>query len=156
MKKTGPFYLAVIDKPLTSAENSERGLTTERFLPHSARTTVVKKLKRFCIPKCEIQNITGHNSEPGLDDYDKGDENEQRMMSNIVHNARSPSTSRQRLHPLSSVNDQTQSTLTTTLVYNFSHCNKTLNVAGNHSLQSSLSQSKRANKRIVLQDSDSG
>ena len=73
----------------------------------------------------------GHNSEQGLDDYDSGDENEQRMMSNIIDNARSASSSRQVLHLLSSVHDQTQSRST------------------------SLSQGKQAYKRIMLQDSDS-
>lgn len=38
-------------------------------------------------------------------------------------------------------------------VYNFSPCNTMLNVAGNHSLQSSLSQSKRAYKGNMFQDS---
>ncbi|CAH3158199.1 unnamed protein product [Porites lobata] len=118
-----------------------------------ARKTVVKKLKSSGIPKCEIKNITGHKSEQGLDDYDSGDENEQKIMSNIIDNAKPASTSRQVLHPLSSV--QTQSRSASSHVYNFSHCNVTLNVAGNHSLQSSLSQSKRAYKRIMLQDSDS-
>ena len=177
MKKTGPFYLAVIDKPHTSAvwykktpmskntinnimKTMKEDSPLKDFCPkkkltnHSARKTVVKKLKSSGIPKCEIKNITGHNSEQGLDDYDSGDENEQRMTSNIIDNARSASTSRQVLHPLS-VHDQTQSSSTSSHVYNFSHCNVTLNVAGNHSLQSSLSQSKRAYKRIMLQDSDS-
>ena len=176
MKKTGPFYLAVIDKPQTSAvwyKKTPMGKNTinnimktmkedsplkdvcpeKKLTNHSARKTVVKKLKSSGIPKCEIKNITGHNSEQGLDDYDSGDENEQKIMSNIIDNAKPASTSRQVLHPLSSV--QTQSRSASSHVYNFSHCNVTLNVAGNHSLQSSLSQSKRAYKRIMLQDSDS-
>ena len=36
---------------------------------HSARKTVVKKLKSSGIPKCEITIITGHTSDHGLDDY---------------------------------------------------------------------------------------
>ena len=65
---------------------------------HSARKTVVKKLKSSGIPKCEIKNISGHSSEKGLDDYDSGDENEQRIMSNINDNAtNSTSTARQVL-----------------------------------------------------------
>lgn len=125
----------------------------KKLTNHSARKTVVKKLKSSGIPKCEIKNITGHNSEQGLDDYDSGDENEQKIMSNIIDNAKPASTSRKVLHPLSSV--QTQSRSASSHFYNFSHCNVTLNVAGNHSLQSSLSQSKRAYKRIMVQDSDS-
>ena len=125
----------------------------KKLTNHSARKTVVKKLKSSGIPKCEIKNITGHNSKQGLDDYDSGDENEQKIMSNIIDNAKPASTSRQVLHPLSSV--QTQSRSASSHVYNFSHCNVTFNVTGNHSLQSSVSQSKRAYKRIMLQDSDS-
>ncbi|CAH3175722.1 unnamed protein product, partial [Porites lobata] len=154
MKKTGPFYLAVIDKPQTSAvwyKKTPMGKNTinnimktmkedsplkdvcpeKKLTNHSARKTVVKKLKS------SDKNITGHNSEQGLDDYDSGDENEQKIMSNIIDNAKPASTSRQVLHPLSSV--QTQSRSASSHVYNFSHCNVTLNVAGNHSLQSSLS-----------------
>ncbi|CAH3037292.1 unnamed protein product, partial [Porites lobata] len=161
MKKTGPFYLAVIDKPQTSAvwyKKTPMGKNTinnimktmkedsplkdvcpeKKLTNHSVRKTVVKKLKSSGIPKCEIKNITGHNSEQGLDDYDSGDENEQKIMSNIIDNAKPASTSRQVLHPLSSV--QTQSRSASSHVYNFNHCNVTFNVAGNHSLQSSLSQ----------------
>ena len=53
---------------------------------HSARKTLVKKLKSKQIPKSEIIGITGHNSEAGLDAYDSGDENEQRMISNAIDN----------------------------------------------------------------------
>ena len=113
----------------------------KKLTNHSARKTVMKKLKSSSIPKCEIKNITGHSSEQGLDDYDSGDENEQKIMSNIIDKAKPASISRQVLHSLSSV--QTQSRSASSHIYNFSHCNVTLNVAGNHSLQSSLSQSKR-------------
>ena len=44
----------------------------KRITNHSARKTVVKKLKSSRIPKCEIKNITGHTSAQGLDDYDSG------------------------------------------------------------------------------------
>ena len=126
MKKTGPSYLVVIDKPQTSAvwyKKTPMGKNTinnimktmkedsplkdvcpeKKLTNHSARKTVVKKLKSSGIPKCEIKNITGHNSKQGLDDYDSGDENEQKIMSNVIDNAKPASTSRQVLHPLSSV-----------------------------------------------------
>ena len=117
MKKTRPFYLAVIDKPQTNVwyKKTPMGKNTSNnimkaikensplkdFCPekkltnHSSRKIVVKKLKSSSIPKCEIKNIMGHNSEQGLDDYDSGDENEQRIMSNIIDNAKSASTLRQ-------------------------------------------------------------
>ena len=65
----------------------------KRITNHSARKTVVKKLTSSEIPKCEIKNITGHTSAPGLDDYDCGDEREQQMISNIIDNS-GPATSR--------------------------------------------------------------
>ena len=44
----------------------------------------MKKLKSGGVPKCETKNITGHASERGLDDYDSGDENEQRILPNVI------------------------------------------------------------------------
>ena len=168
LKTTGPVYHSVIDKPQTSVwykkmpvgkntinnimktmkENSplKDVCPDKKLTNHSARKTVVKRLKSSGIPKCEIKNITGHSSEQGLDDYDSGDENEQRNMSNIID---STTNARQVLQPLSSVQTAPSQ------VYNFSHCNVTLNIAGSHSSQSSLSQSKRGFKRIFLPDSDS-
>ena len=168
LKTAGPVYLSVIDKPQTSVwykkvpmgkntinnimktmkENSplKDVCQDKKLTNHSARKTVVKKLKTSGIPKCEIKNITGHSSEQGLDDYDSGDENEQRIMSNIIDNA---TNARPVLQPLAS------SQTAPSQVYNFSHCNVTFNIAGSHSSQSSLSQSKRGYKRIFLPDSDS-
>ena len=90
MKTTGPFYLSVIDKTVSNVwfKKTPMGKNTidsimkkmkldsplidlcpeKRITSHSARKTVVKKLKSFGIPKCEIQNITGHTSAQGLDD----------------------------------------------------------------------------------------
>ena len=59
MKKNSSLKVTCPDKKLTN---------------HSARKTVVKKLKSSDIPKCELKNITGHSSKQGLDDYDAGDE----------------------------------------------------------------------------------
>ena len=138
MRKTGPFYPAVIDKPQTSAvwyKKTPMGKNTINNIMKTMKED--SPLKDVC-PEKKLTN---------------GDENEQKIMSNIIDNAKPASTSSQVLHPLSSV--QTQSRSASSHVYNFSHCNVTLNVAGNHSLQSSLSQGKRAYKRIMLQDSDS-
>ena len=40
----------------------------------------------------EVITSRYHNSEQGLDDYDSGDENEQKIMSNIIDNAKPAST----------------------------------------------------------------
>ena len=105
----------------------------------NTRKTIVKKFKSSSIPKCEMKTITGHNSK--------------QTTTPVMKTSRksSPTSSRmQGLLPLSSV--QTQSRSASSHVFNFSHCKVMLNITGIHSLQSSLSQSKRAYKRIMLQD----
>ena len=93
MQKSGPFYLTVIEKPVSSIwykktpmgkntintimKNMKENSPLKDLCPennHSARKTVVKKLKSSGTPKCEIKNITSHASAQGLDDYDSGDE----------------------------------------------------------------------------------
>jgi len=98
MKKSGPFYLTVIDKPVLSVwykktpmgknttntimKNMKKNSPLKDLCPeknltnHSTRKTVVKKLKSSGIPKCKIKNTTRHSSANGLDDYDSGDERE--------------------------------------------------------------------------------
>ena len=56
----------------------------KKLTNHSARKTFVKKLRSTGIPKCEIKNITCHNSEQG---YDSGDEDEQRITTKLIDNA---------------------------------------------------------------------
>lgn len=60
----------------------------KKLINYSVRKIVVKKLKSFGILKCEIKNIMGYNFEQGLDDYDFGDENEQKIMFNIIDNVK--------------------------------------------------------------------
>ena len=65
-------------------ENSEKHLAN-----HSARKTLVKKLKQQQVPKSEIISITGHNREAGLDAYDSGDQVQQKQLSHFI--SRQPS-----------------------------------------------------------------
>ena len=51
---------------------------------HSARKAIVRKLKYFGFPKCEIKNITGHSSERGVDAYNSGNEDEMFAMSSAI------------------------------------------------------------------------
>ena len=44
----------------------------KNFTDHSARKTVVKKLKNCGIAKCEINNIVSHVSAQEFDDYNSG------------------------------------------------------------------------------------
>ena len=57
----------------TSLDNSPKTLTN-----HSARKTVVKKLKTAGLERSSIVKVTGHRNEKSLDDYDESDEVEQR------------------------------------------------------------------------------
>ena len=53
---------------------------------HSARKTLVKKLKQKQVPKSEIINITGHNRGAGLHAYDISDEMQQKQLSHFIDN----------------------------------------------------------------------
>ena len=56
----------------------------KKITNHSGRKTTVRKLKSSGFPKCEIKNITGHNSECELDAYDSGNEDEIFAMSSAI------------------------------------------------------------------------
>ena len=112
MEKLGPFCLQPIVNPLTSIwhkktpmginsinsmmkdliSNSPLQNSEKHLANHSARKTLVKKLKQQQVPKSEIISITGHNREAGLDAYDSSDEMQQKQLSNLL-------TTISRLHP---------------------------------------------------------
>jgi len=104
----------------------------KNFTNHSARKTVVKKLKSCGIPKCEIKNITGHASANRLDDYDSRDEREQQIISRAIDNT-GPVPSRGALRQIYPANS-TASLCAPGHVYNFSHCSVTLNIAGSDAI----------------------
>ena len=101
-----PFYLTVIDAPLTDVcyKNQAMGVNTintmlsrmkknsplaelsanKKITNHSARKTTVRRSKSFGFPKCEIKNITGHSCERGLDAYDSGNEDKMFAMSSAI------------------------------------------------------------------------
>ena len=54
------------------------------FSNHSARKTVVKKLKTAGLEQSLIVKVTGHQNEKSLDDFDKGDENEHRQLFHTI------------------------------------------------------------------------
>ena len=98
MEKSGPFYLPPIVNPIrnfwykktpmeiNSINSMMKDLISNSTLQnngkhlenHSARKTLVKKLKQQLFPKSEVISITGHNREVGLDAYDSGDEVQQK------------------------------------------------------------------------------
>ncbi|XP_078367642.1 uncharacterized protein LOC144651550 [Oculina patagonica] len=63
----------------TPLEKSKKRLTN-----HSARKTVVKKLRAASVERQSIIQVTGHVSEKSLNDYDEGSEKEQQQLSNII------------------------------------------------------------------------
>ncbi|KAK3730127.1 hypothetical protein QZH41_004833 [Actinostola sp. cb2023] len=63
----------------TSFESSTKNLTN-----HSARKTVVKKMKTAGLERSSIMKVTGHRNISSLDDYDEADENEQRQLSTAI------------------------------------------------------------------------
>ena len=103
-KSSGPLYLAIIDKPkdrcvwykdsrlgMHSLNNMMKNIiagtpieSSKKLTNHSARKTVVRKLKSAGYAKSEIKNITGHSRADGLDPYDSGNEEEMRQMSNAI------------------------------------------------------------------------
>ena len=163
MKTTDPFYLSVIDKTVSNVwfKKTPMGKNTidsimkkmklnsplidlcpeKRITNHSARKTVIKKLKSSGIPKCKIKNITGHTSAQGLADYDSGDEREQQMISNII-NKSGPATSRGVLSQLYQARSSAFPSSAPGHVYNFNNCSVTLNIAGDNSAQKSSSFSE--------------
>ena len=163
MKTTDPFYLSVIDKTVSNVwfKRTPMGKNTidsimkkmklnsplidlcpeKRITNHSARKTVVKKLKSSRIPKCKIKNITGHTSVQGLADYDSGDEREQQMISNII-NKSGPATSRGVSSQLYHARSSAFPSSAPGHVYNFNNCSVTLYIAGDNSAQKSSSFSE--------------
>ena len=120
MKNSGPFYLAVIERPKSQvwykrqrmgihsinsfmkSMAAQAEIEDKRLTNHSARKTLVKKLKAANQPRSAIIGVTGHTNERSLADYEEGDENEQRLISSIISSAGQASTSNQR-RPLQNV-----------------------------------------------------
>ena len=110
LRDKGPFYLAVIENPKTNVwykkqqlgvnsidhmmkniiKNTPLEKTNKRLSNHSARKTVVKKLRAANVERQSIIQVTGHANEMSLNDYDEGSENEQRQLSHII--SRTPHT----------------------------------------------------------------
>lgn len=108
MRTTGPLYLSCLPNPSSQVwykkqpmgENKINtmmksiidGTTLEdsskSFSNHSARKTVVKKLKTAGLERSSIVKVTGHRNEKSLDYYDEGDENEQRQLSHTISSTR--------------------------------------------------------------------
>ena len=67
-------------------KNSPLSNSTKKLTNHSARRTVINKMRRNNIPKSDIIAVTGHRTEAGLDAYDSGDEEQQYSLSRAIDN----------------------------------------------------------------------
>ena len=99
------LYLSIIHKPVSNSswyKNVSMGQHTinsimkkvtgnfplrnsdRKLANHNTRKSLVKKLRQNYIPNSEIIDITGHNSEAGLDAYNSGNKEQQRAISNAI------------------------------------------------------------------------
>ena len=132
----------------TSLETSEK-----RFSNHSARKTVVSKMKKANLERSAIAKVTGHRDIRSLDDYDEADEDEQRQLSWAISrknstpkpagNTPGPTSSAVILHKMSS---QAQNVMNS-----FTNCNVTFNL--NNKTSPTIRPCKRR-LRFIESDSD--
>ena len=78
-------------------ENSPLRNSDKKLTNHSARKTLVKKLRQNYIPKSEIIGIIGHKSEVGLHAYDSGTRNNS-AISNATDTVNKDPAHFQRIH----------------------------------------------------------
>jgi len=142
MKRSGSFYLAVIERQVCLSDSINSFLKSmavqdeiegKRLTNHSARKTLVKKLKATNQPRSAIIGVTGHTNERFLGDYEEGDENEQRLISSIISSDGQANTSNHR-RPLQNVglSSAVENTLMMneerlTTINNFHGCQVTVN-----------------------------
>ena len=127
LRTTGPLYLSCVSNPSSQVwykrqpmgENKINGMmksviegtsledSSKTFSNHSARKTVVKKLKTADLERSSIVKITGLRNEKSLDDYDEGDESEQRHLSHTISNARNINSQLARGNSSTSVSSTT-------------------------------------------------
>ena len=149
MRNSGPFYLAIIDKPKSEvwykkqrmgvnkidsfmknmALEAELDVEGRKLTNHSVRKTLVKKLKASNQPRSAIIGVTGHTSERSLADYEEGDEAEQREISSIISSSggQQVQNSRPVLSSLPIQHNQTATPASQTVVHHFHGCQVTIN-----------------------------
>ena len=107
LRNSGPFYLAInhnrrpddqvwfkaqpmgvnrINTMMHSiiAGTSLEGNTVKRFTNHSARKTLMNKMKKSKVERTSIMKVTGHRNIQSLHDYDEADEDEQDYLSYAI------------------------------------------------------------------------
>ena len=149
MRNSGPFYLAIIDKPKSElwynkqrmgvnkidsfmknmVLDAELDVQGKKLTNHSVRKTLVKKLKASNQPRSAIIGVTGHTSERSLADYEEGDEAEQRQISSIISApvCQQDHNSRPVLSSLPIQHNQTATPSCQIVVHHFHGCQVTIN-----------------------------
>ena len=177
----GPFYLARIENPTSEVwyKKQRLGMNTidtmmktiikdssvetsgKRLTNHSARKTLVKKLRVSNVERESIIQVTGHANTKSLDDYDEGSEQEQQRLSHIISkrqavSSHAASTSTSSLFPFPSQGTTVGAQQTNAqglTVNNFHGCQVTFNVRQGKSSSPALSPKRF--KRVKMVDSDS-
>ena len=178
LRETGPFYLAAIKRPKTTAWYKKQRLgihsidqmmkstvtntavvsTGKKLTNYSARKTLVTKLRAANVERQSIIQITGHASQQSLQDYDKGSEQEQKVLSGIISNKQQLSFKSNRdqgpqfFAPHSNSVAEWKSSHHTATVNKFQQCTVTFNVIQGQNTSPTIS-SKRC-KRLRVIDSD--
>ncbi|XP_068727542.1 uncharacterized protein [Montipora capricornis] len=149
MRNSGPFYIAIIDKPKSEVWykkqrmgvnkidsfmknmvlEAELDVQGKKLTNHLIRKTLVKKLKASNQPRSAIIGVTGHTSERSLADYEEGDEAEQRQISSIISApvCQQDQNSRPFLSSLPIQHNQTATPACQTVVHHFHGCQVTIN-----------------------------
>ena len=126
MKTTGPFYLSVNynakDEIWYKAQpmginriiaESSLEASCKKLTNHSARKTLVNKLKKTNVERSSIVKVTGHRNLQSLDDYDEGDEAEQRDLSTKI----SRRNNLQISNPSFNIDDKRSGSTTTNMAF---------------------------------------
>ena len=120
-------------------ESSEK-----RFSNHSARKTLVSKMKQANLERSSIAKVTGHRNIQSLDDYDEADEDEQRQLSWVISErngtAKPIPVARGTSGPFSSsaVIPHMMSSQAQNLMNSFNNCTVTFNLACHLSSQTTI------------------
>ena len=133
----------------TSLETSEK-----RFSNHSARKTVVSKMKKANLERSAIAKVTGHRNIQSLDDYDEADEDEQRQLSWAISRKNStpkPAGNTPGSCTSSAVIPHQMSSQAQNVMNSFTNCNVTFNL--NNKTSPTIRPCKRR-LRFIEGDSD--
>ena len=113
----------------TSLQSSEK-----RFTNHSARKTLVSKMKKANLERSSIAKVTGHRNIQSLDDYDEANEDEQRQLSWAISKGNSTpkpvpmANSSSGPCASNAVIPHMMSSLAQNLMNSFTNCNVTFNL----------------------------